>query len=201
LDQSLTFEKTQDVEDERIAILRRLIEMMTSPGKLPPPEIKEELRDITTRQVVRETTLRLDQSKIYVNVEGIRRSIDVNMREDWNRYRLISSASLGFARYEQLERFLEDKMGTKVTVVSYAPFTEARALLTRMIGQLREEFTSNKEFGLNSNLSTNIRRGYVSGEFRGPLVNRSLITNRNSDSGDYVDNNYWLGSVDEFDQA
>jgi hypothetical protein len=50
LDQSLALSKTKDVEDERIAILRRLIEMMTSPGKLPPPEIKEELQEITTRQ-------------------------------------------------------------------------------------------------------------------------------------------------------
>jgi hypothetical protein len=50
LDQSLALSKTKDVEDERIAILRRLIDMMTSPGKLPPPEIKEELQEITTRQ-------------------------------------------------------------------------------------------------------------------------------------------------------
>jgi hypothetical protein len=72
LDQSLTLLGTRDVEDERIAILRGLIEMMASPGKLPPSEIKEELREITTRQVVRDTSLRLDQSKIYVNVDGIR---------------------------------------------------------------------------------------------------------------------------------
>jgi hypothetical protein len=201
LDQSLALLGTRDVEDERIAILRRLIEMMTSPGKLPPPEIKEELREITTRQVVRDTSLRLDQSKIYVNVDGIRRNIDVIMREDWNRYKLIASASVDFTFQEQLERILEGKMVTRVTVVSYAPFVQARALLTRMIGQLRDEFTSNKEFGLNSNLSTNIRHGYVLLEFRSPLVNRKLITNRNSENEDYVDNTYWLDPLSDSDSS
>jgi hypothetical protein len=113
------------------------------------------------------------------------------MREDWNRFRLITTASQEYTLHGEIERIL-DNMGTKVRVISLAPLSQGVALLTRMIGSLRDEFTSNKEFGLNSNLSTNIRHGYVLRELRSPLLSRNLITNKNSDSGDYVTNQYWV---------
>jgi hypothetical protein len=93
------------------------------------------------------------------------------MREDWNRFRLITTASQEYTLHGEIERIL-DNMGTKVRVISLAPLSQGVALLTRMIGSLRDEFTSNKEFGLNSNLSTNTRHGYVLRELRRPLLSR-----------------------------
>jgi hypothetical protein len=191
LDQSLVLDTSRAVEDERVAILLLISELTA--GKAPSA-IKDELREIRTRQVVRETTLRLDESKIYVNIEGIRRSIDVSMRDDWNRYRLMNDGM-----EQTLFNILEQVRGDKTDPVRFifANPSERFALLRRMISTLRDEFTLNKEFGLNSNLSTNIRHGYVEREIRGPLLARSLVTNKDTDSGSYLRNNFWLERLED----
>lgn len=190
LDQSLVLETSRAVEDERVAILLLISELI--PGKTPAA-IKDELREIRTRQVVRETTLRLDESKIYVNVEGIRRSIDVSMRDDWNRYRLMSDG-LETALFEILEKVRGEK--ADALRVIFASPSERFAILRKIISVLRDEFTLNKEFGLNSNLSTNIRHGYVEREIRAPLLARNLVTNKDTDKGSYLPNKYWLERLD-----
>ncbi|MBW9051089.1 hypothetical protein [Rhizobium mesosinicum] len=194
LDQSLALETSRAVEDERVAILLLISELTA--GKAPAA-IKDELREIRTKQVVRDTTLRLDQSKIYVNVEGIRRSIDVTMRDDWNRYRLMNEG-LEQTLLDILEQVRSEKTDPVRTIIITNP-TERFAILKRMIYTLRDEFTMNKEFGLNSNLSTNIRHGYVEREIRGPLLARNLITNKDTDKGSYLQNKFWLERLDEAD--
>ncbi|NEK17480.1 hypothetical protein [Rhizobium leguminosarum] len=191
LDQSLVLDTSRAVEDERVAILLLISELTAG---IAPSAIKDELREIRTRQVVRETTLRLDESKIYVNIEGIRRSIDVSMRDDWNRYRLMNDGM-----EQTLFNILEQVRGDKTDPVRFifANPTERFALLRRMISILRDEFTMNKEFGLNSNLSTNIRHGYVEREIRGPLLARNLVTNKDTDSGSYLRNNFWLDRLED----
>ncbi len=192
LDQSLALESTRAVENERVAILVGLSDLMTENGMVPPPSLKEELREIRTRQVVRDTTLRLDQSKVYVNVDGIRRAVDVSMRENWNRYRSMMQMTEDHV-FESLERLVRSGLGEKLTLIQLnTPATERRTLFSRMLVELRDQFTSNKEFGLNSNLSTNIRHGYVLRELRGPLIGRNLITNKHSESGSYQENRYWF---------
>lgn len=192
LDQSLALESTREVEDERAAILVALSEMTSAEDRAPPSAFKDELRDIRTRQVVRDTTLRLDQSKIYVNIEGIRRALDVTLRELWNRYRFVRSNGADGVDFGQITQIVKTKLGEKVTVITLGgPLTEHYTLFHRMISELRDQFAFSKEFGLNSNLSTNIRHGYVLREIRGPLVARNLITNKDSESGSYIPNSFW----------
>lgn len=199
LDQSLALRSSRDVEDERVAILVAVSELILSSGKAPPEGLKDELRDIRTRQVVRDTTLRLDQSKIYVNVDAIRRAVDVQMRENWNRYQLMLNGNEESA-FRDIARIVRSALGDQITLIQLnAPLSERQTLFRRMVAELRDNFTSNKEFGLNSNLSANIRHGYVLRELRGPLVGRNLITNKDSESGSYHDNSHWLErlSIDE----
>jgi hypothetical protein len=194
LDQSLALETSRAVEDERVAILLLINELTEG---VAPAAIKDELREIRTKQVVRETTLRLDQSKIYVNVEGIRRSIDVSMRDDWNRYRMMNNG-IEQTLFDLLEQVRSDKSDkTDPLTIIIANPSERFTLLKKMIQVLRDEFTMNKEFGLNSNLSTNIRHGYVEREIRGPLLARKLITNKDTDSGSYIRNNFWIDRIDD----
>lgn len=191
LDQSLDLQNTREVENERLAILLNLTELITLNGGQPPEALKDELREIRTRQVVRDTTLRLDQSKVYVNVAGIRRTIDVTQQENWNRYQLLMQGEDDSA-IRSLEAIVRAAYGEKVTVIEINPVkSEMYSLFSKMIGELCNEFTLNKEFGLNSNLSTNIRHGYVLKELRGPLVARNLITNKQTESGNYLQNVYW----------
>ncbi|WP_339027871.1 hypothetical protein WI604_23450 [Bradyrhizobium symbiodeficiens] len=192
LDQSLALESTRAVEDERSRILVLLSELTAAEGKPPSSELLEELSTIKTRQVVRETTLKLDQSKVYVNVDGIKKAVSVPMREMWSRYRLLTSQQ-GGTDLEELRRILEVALGERVAVLSLTlPLTEGAKLFARIVSDLLEMFSLSKEFGLDANLSTNIRHGFVMREIRGPLLSRHLVTNKTSADGSYLENAYWM---------
>ena len=191
LDQCLDLQSTKAVEEERVAILLKLGEMLECLKEPEDEVIKEELRDIRTRQVVRETARKLDESKIYVNIEAIRRSVDVTLKETWNRYYLASQDPVE-KQAERLEQIVRSSLGDQIRFVNLnAPSTKRSALFQRMVRELGEQFTTNKEFGLNANLSTNIRHGYVLRELRSPLVSLRLVTNKDSDSGSYLENPHW----------
>lgn len=201
LDQSLALPTTRSVEDERAAILVKLSEMAGETER-SDPGLKDELREIRTRQVVRDTTLRLDQSKIYVNTDGIRRVVDVTLRESWNRFHLMTIESLNEIEYSDLEKLVLNAVKDRMHVITInTPFSDRSALFRRMITELRDQFAFNKEFGLNSNLSTNIRHGYVLRELRGPLLGKSLITNRSADNDSYLSNQFWSSRISVEDDA
>ena len=101
------------------------------------------------------------------------------------------------AAYEELQKALEAKLGEKITLVPLTlPLTERNQLLQTMVSEIARMFTISKEFGLDANLSTNIRHGFIMREIRGPFVAHHLVTNKTSESGIYQDNEYWLGRVD-----
>jgi hypothetical protein len=191
LDQCLDLQSTKAVEEERVSILLKLDEMLGDLEETESEAIKEELREIRTKQVVRETARKLDESKIYVNIEAIRRSVDVTLKETWNRYYLAFHDQAD-AQIERLEQIVRSSLGDQIRFVNLnAPSTKRSALFHRMVLELAEQFTTNKEFGLNANLSTNIRHGYVLRELRSPLVSLRLVTNKDSDSGSYLENPHW----------
>ena len=143
LDQSLALISTRDVEDERANLLVLLSELTATNGKSAPPELLEELGTIKMRQIVRDTTLQLDQSKIYVNVEGIRKSFGGQLREWWQRYRLITTQQ-GSA-FEEIQKTLEAKLGVTLVILNL-PLTEGNKLFAHMVLQLRDLFSISKEY-------------------------------------------------------
>lgn len=192
MDQSLVLDGTRVVEDERLSVLQNLTELAAEDSPQALEAFKDEIREIRTRQVVKDTTLKLDQSKIYVNIEGIRRAIDVQLRETWTRYRFMVENGSD-VEYEEVDRFVvsaRDDSDVFVLTLN-TPYTERAAVFKRVVSEIRDQFTSSKEFGLNSNLSANIRHGYVLRELRAPLVNRNLVTNRISAEKGYQSNNHW----------
>jgi hypothetical protein len=199
LDQLLALRSTRQVEDERAKVIVLLSGLITEEGKPPPPDLTEELREIRTRQIVRDTTRRLDRSRIYVNVDGIKRTLALTLRDDWHRYKLIKLQQQ-YGQIEELQQLLQKLVGDKVRLFTLVlPLTEGDKLFRQIVAGIRELFTSSKEFGLDSNLSTNIRHGYVMRELRGPFVTRNLVTNRVSEAGGYLPNVFWAARVDDND--
>lgn len=196
IDQLLTLSSSRAVEEERVRILVLLSEQTAMIDKGARIDALEELREIKTRQVVKETKLQLDQSKIYVNVDGIRNSISAPMRESWQRYKIISLQQSDSSDFDDLRRILEEKIGEKLALFSLSlPLTERNKLFARMVRQIRELFSVSREFGLDANLSSNIRHGFVMREIRGPFLSRNLITNKISDADDYNLNTYWMDKL------
>jgi len=194
LDQSLALDSTRAVEDERATILVLLIDLTLAEGQ-PPVDYLDELRTIKTRQLVQQTTLQLNQSKVYVNVDGIKKAAGPRMRERWHRYQLITHQKHLGADFHELQRTIQEKLGDQVTVLSLTPLTERDRLFRLMVYDFGEMFAISKEFGLDGNLSTNIRHGFIMRELRGPLLNLHLVTNKGSEEGGYQQNEYWKERV------
>lgn len=190
-DQSLALPSTKAVEDERVAVLLLLSELTSEQDRETQLSFLEELREIRTRQVVRETNSRLDQSKIFVNVKGIKKALDVAMRDNWNRYRLLSMQD-SEEFIDEIQKLFGKELGTKIiTLPLTLPETERTNLFKQMILDVRNLFVESKEFGLDANLSANVRHGYILREIRSPILSQNLITNRPSEGAPHEDNSYW----------
>jgi len=192
LDQCFSLRSTRDVEDERVKIIVRCSDLYTEQKKAVPTELQDELQRIKTRQVIRDTSLKLDQSKIYVDVDGIQLFIGNTMRESWNLYRLLGMQKEAAGEFDEMARSFEAAHGRRVAILSMAmPATERNNLFKRMLRETRDQFASSKVFGLDANLSANVRHGYILRELRGPFVNSSLVTNLISEESGYRPNKYW----------
>jgi hypothetical protein len=197
LDQSLYLENTREVEDERAKILLMLSEITDKKDQKVHDELIEELRNIRTKQVLRDATMRIDQSKIYVNMDGLRRSVDSQMRENWRRYKMTVDSDFS-SELVQMGILIKQNLNDKNSYIAVRiPTVERMKLFDGMFTELLDLFTTSKEFGLDANLSTNIRHGYVMKELRNPLVSSRLVTNKGSIEAGYRENDYWTSKLGE----
>ena len=196
LDQCLALKSTKEVEDERAKIIVKCVDLHVAIDRAAPAELQDELQQIRTQQVIRNTSFELDQSKIFVDVEGIQISLGSTMRENWNRYRILGIEELS-GSLDDIVKSLEDALGRKIAVLSATvPVTERNRLLRRMFGEIRDQFSTSKLFGLDANLSTNVRHGYILRELRGPFVAAYLVTNLVNEESGYRPNRHWTDRLD-----
>lgn len=201
-DQSLALPSTNAVEDERVAVLLLLTELTPESDRETQLSFLEELREIRTRQVVRDTNNRLEQSKIFVNVEGIKKRVEASIRDNWGRYRILSLLPSQGDPIEEIMKLLGRHTGNKVITLSMTmPETEKGKLFAQMVAEIRELFVESKEFGLDANLSANIRHGYVLREIRSPLLAQNLVTNRPTEDEPYDRDSYWSDRLSYLDVA
>jgi hypothetical protein len=84
-------------------------------------------------------------------------------------------------------------------LVSYfeLPSSEADEILIRMISLLQERFLFDSSHGLDSYLSQRIRHGSIQNYLRNPVEEAQLVTQKDSQTGKYQANNYWLERFNE----
>jgi hypothetical protein len=71
------------------------------------------------------------------------------------------------------------------------PKNEMDDLFQAMIINLRDEFISSAEHGLDGYLSVRIRHGTLVSQLRSPLEAANLITKKHSETGAYYSNEHW----------
>ncbi|MEC2076306.1 hypothetical protein [Metabacillus fastidiosus] len=75
------FNRYEDVEEERIKICRLLTEIDSDNQEIYNDEIKE----ITRTMQIREYTAAFERSKIYVDIDGIKKQSSKKIEENFNR--------------------------------------------------------------------------------------------------------------------
>ncbi|MBN8625957.1 MAG: hypothetical protein J0M17_10745 [Planctomycetes bacterium] len=189
IDSLLTFRTSDEVEEERIAICSLLL--VIDPAN--KEEYANEVASIAKARSIRQALRSVDTTRVFVDTDGLRRSLDRVYIERYERYRglhgldtrlresVIEVRSLGGKRVE-----------TKATMVVVDEVVE---LFNELFLDLRERYIFSADYGLDSYLSLRIRHGTLTGQLRSLFERRHLITTKDEPTGKYQRNQYWFDHI------
>ncbi len=192
LDLMDSFPSSRSVQEERREICALLV-------KLDPDHTetyRDEITKITTLLKLDEGVRLLDQSRIFVDREGVLRWSEQELKEQFNRYRSLHEANIGFDMEEfisALRRFVktQEAFPEQFLVLQRG---ETDKLLFELITSLRDNFLLSPTHGLDAFLSMRVRHGTLSGMLRGPLEQNHVI-NQQSAGGKYERDKHWARTL------
>jgi hypothetical protein len=192
------FEHSRAVEVERVAICNLLKELDPSNTGVYDAEIRE----ITRRQSISAGLRQVEESKIWIDEEPLRRWAEKTLQESFIRYQAFRIAGLGAEPSAAADAFktVDDGAVTRNAEVPDLPADQPDQLLTRMVSQFVYRCFTDRQHGLGAYLSVRIRHGVLSGHLRAPLEAQRIVTlQREAGSGDYMPNAFWLDQFSQID--
>lgn len=187
----LAFANTADLHAERLTILRHLL--LHDPGNADI--YQQDISRLIQADRVAAAIQRVGESKVFVDVAGIARSLGTEFRERFDRY-------VAFSRLtDQLRETyaLDDKAlaDAQVDGATLVISDASREQFAELFLDLKELFVSSSEYGLDFYLSVRIRHGTLTSQLRSQFEKEQLITRRNKSDGVYDRNeHWWRASVD-----
>ncbi|NUN68613.1 MAG: hypothetical protein HUU02_02770, partial [Bacteroidetes bacterium] len=187
---SYQFSNTISLEQERVAICQHLIVL----DAVNKEDYLKEIESINTKLLVRQTVRQIDESKIYVDEEGIKRTGEKIIKENYLRY-------IEYSTHKGAEEFRI--MDTKTMFLSLKSkkddsnndfqvlFISLNAAFRDLFFDIRDRFISSNEYGLDSYLSVRIRHGTLQGHIRNTFERLNLISQIDSETKFYTSNPYW----------
>jgi len=184
---STSFENSKQRLEERLSIVNFIRE------KFPNNKnIISEIKSIQNILVIQQGLIDLDESKIYVNEQGIIENELQDFQAIYERFEIISGIT-GNKKFLWLE-------GGKLTTYSSQENTELEKIeysnnpvfdiYMELFNAVKDKFL-NSQFGIVAYLSTRIRHGVLVGELRPIFETHNLITLKEGNSSKYRRNNYW----------
>lgn len=176
--------------EERLAICKFLIDKDAEDKTFYDDEIKS----ITNILIIQKGLLELDESKIYVNEQGIISNELKECEAIYSRFKNIAKIA------DKSKIWLLDKRG-RLTTLTY---TEESTLSEKveyssnpvydiykeLFDEIKEKFLHSK-FGIVAYLSTRIRHGVLLGEIRPIFEKHKLITQKEGETSTYKKNQHW----------
>lgn len=192
MDSSISFNSSEEIEKERISVCQilRILDQDNS------YEYSDEIKNITKKLMISRGIREIENSKIYVDVEGIKKSVEKNMRESYYRYLSFLSNSIYDDEPDYITVASSEYEGIELKI----PSNEKHGLFHAMFFELRDNFVSSNKYGLDGYLSVGIRHGTLSGQLRSPLESSHLITQKDNNTNIYRDNDYWANKIECSDE-
>ena len=185
MDSSYIFENSLELEKERISILQLLIEIDHENTSIYSDEISK----ITQKLMLKERMQQVDESKIFVDIQGIKNSIGDLIKESFKKYTSLSSSSLNYV----IDLTNTDENGSNILLIKPSLSDVKFVLFKEIFLEIRDSFISSNEYGLDSYLSVRIRHGTLLGQLRSQFENFNLVTSKtDKNSEHYLDNKYWV---------
>jgi hypothetical protein len=182
MDSSLSFSSSEEVEKERISVCQALLQLDPNSSDVYSQEIARR----TQTMMVRRALTYLGDSKIYVDTDGIIKSLDRAFRSRCERFLLLVTLAEGHRRLVVFKSLDQD---TNKPVVDFRDL--ALYHFAELFTELKSRFISSNEFGLDSYLSVRIRHGTLSAQLRRSFEREKLITQRNATTNEYEPNVHW----------
>lgn len=186
---------TEDLLTERIRILSALRSMILESsisviGRIEGSAERYELemKNVATYLAVTSEMASLDQSRVYVDTEGLRLRLGTTLNDDFQRFRRFAALDIRLDRdLDKLRQLLSEQF-PDVTVVDLNELTraltsESDRALSKMLVHIRDGFAVSHEFGLDGYLSGGIRHGNLEFHLREPFLKGDLLGTLRSDGG------------------
>lgn len=185
----LNFHNEEEIRKERINICQRLLEL----DNQNEYEYIKEITEITQKIKVNKKLREIDESRIDINVKGIKNDPEIVYKENFMRYINSQKSVFDFMildlndinNISELNDIQDLKRNIRIKDQSFLLFKEA-------IYDLRDQFTFNNKYGLDSSLSTRIRHGALLNELRRPFeIFNLILSKKNKDIDIYDLSNHW----------
>jgi hypothetical protein len=196
--QTILYRGTREIEEARIKVCQLLVELDPPRASTYLEEIKERVKQL---EIAKGTTL-MEQSKVYVDIEAIRRSLRTRLADSYARYK---GASHGTgSRPNDIPYFITKVLSESVDttaaslpllladlhIVDGALGSEADVQFQALFSEVTNEFLRGAH-GLNAYLSTRIRHGTLANTLRKPVADERLVTSREEGKASYLRNIFW----------
>lgn len=181
---------TRGVLEERREVLNKLFDL--DPHNKDAYQI--EFMDIGNRLALDEGQRIVDSTRIHVDEDALVRNACRNFGQEFARYRDL--VNLGEVARQNFDDVLAEISSTKMTSeLSSQQYDEADAILASVLARMADDFLHSSKYGFDFYLSQRIRHQSFIGLIRSPIEDRMLITVKDSEKGEYKDNNHWVSRL------
>lgn len=177
----------------RIDILKRLSDLDEKHVKLYNLEISSIMKEISINERVRT----INNSKIYVDTDGIKKEIELDLQNEFERFLAIQKLDEEVLSYdyESIDyvakiNMMAERMASKL--VNGSAYSQKLIVLKEILSRITEEFLFNEKYGLNTFLSSRIRHGYLKNQLTSVFESSNLLSKKKTNSShEYDINEYW----------
>lgn len=187
---AINFKSTYHVESERLKICQLLVSIDSSNSRIYNEEITEITQNINIRERMRE----IDNGKIHVDIKGLINYDLKDFNRNFSRFKRVKDVS------EDIYKIVTDNDSIEGDIQDYRKkiVTQEEQLWNIYIElfiEIRNKYLFSNEHGLDSYLSTRIRHGTITSQFRKVFDELKLITKKDSKLKSYQDNLYWKNKI------
>ncbi|WP_333907628.1 hypothetical protein [Delftia acidovorans] len=202
--QTLLYMRPEQIDEARIEACQCLVKIDPSRARTH----KEELASRIKQQEIAKATALVEQSRVYVDIEAIKRALRTRLKTSYSQYK--NSISQHGKQHNELLEKLQSALegfgnGTSLPILlsslhivdgQDAP-TQSDILFSSLFGEITKEFLIG-DHGLNAYLSTRVRHGKFVDALRKSVADEHLVTAR-QDDGTYVPNSYWKAALSGYE--
>ncbi len=195
-DDTTLFESVSAIENERILICQNLILLDPSNSEIYAAEIKSITRDAKVAELFQQ----VEESKIYVDEDGIYSAVEDVLRDAYARYiQMLKHPSLDY-QADKITKRIEVLLGENAPSDFKnlkLPASEKEGLFISICNEFITQFATNPAFGLDTHFSTTIRHGAFEGHVRSPLAAHDLLLQKSNDSDEHILPERWQQAFTE----